>query len=298
VVPVGAEPLAGALLAIASAFAWSGLDALRKRLARDLSAPAILLGFTLPQVPLHASIWVASGPTGADLPFVGLTLIAAALTLGANILFVRAVALSPLSLTVPYLSFTPVLTMVFGAALLGQRPGTAGLVGVLAITAGALLLNSTPREAIRDPLRGLRRDAGSRIMLGVAALFALSTAIDRLAIVRASEPAYAATLTGGMALALLLRPGTAAELVRSRRAHRWIAIGALFTAAALLTQFVAYRYMYVAYVDSVKRAGGNLLALLLGAVFFSEKTLPRRLAAATAMSLGVVLVLLDPGAVP
>ena len=70
--------------------------------------------------------------------------------------------------------------------------------------------------------------------------------------------------------------------------------GIIMTAAALLTQFLGYRYLYVAYVDAVKRAGGNLLALLLGARFFAEGINHRRLVAAILMSIGVSLVLLDP----
>jgi uncharacterized membrane protein len=77
-----------------------------------------------------------------------------------------------------------------------------------------------------------------------------------------------------------------------------LALGALATAAALLTQFLGYRYIYVAYVDAVKRAGGNILAVLLGAVLFSESLVPRRLVATILMSIGVSLVLFDPVSSP
>jgi drug/metabolite transporter (DMT)-like permease len=297
-ISVGIEPLIGAALALASALAWSGLDALRKKLARDLSASAILLGLMAAQLPVHIVVLATVGCPSADLTFAGVTLITAALTLAANLLFVRAVAISPLSLTVPYLSFTPVLTLLFGAVILDQRPGPAGLAGVIAVTVGALLLNTTPREVLRDPLLGLRREAGSRIMLGVACLFAVSTALDRVAITHASEPAYALALTGSISLGLLARRGVAREVVRARPLHGWLALGALATAAALLTQFLGYRYIYVAYVDAVKRAGGNILAVLLGAVLFSESLVPRRLVATILMSIGVSLVLFDPVSSP
>jgi drug/metabolite transporter (DMT)-like permease len=288
----GIEPFLGALLALASAAGWSGLDAIRKRLSRDISAPAILLGFTAPQVPLHAIVLASAGPSSVDLTFLVVTLITSALTLAANLLFVRAVSLSPLSLTVPYLSFTPVLTLLAGALILGQQPALVGLLGVGAVTVGALLLNSSPRELLRDPLLGLRREAGSRIMLGVAALFAASTALDRLAIEHASEPAYALALTGTMSLALLCWPGVAGEVRKKRSVQWWLVLGAVCTAAALLTQFVGYRYLYVAYVDAVKRAGGNLLALLLGALFFAEGTVARRIFAVALMGAGVGFVLM------
>jgi drug/metabolite transporter (DMT)-like permease len=246
------------------------------------------------QVPLHAAVVFATGVPAVDLTFAGVTVVTATLTLAANLLLVIAVSISPLSLTVPYLSFTPVFTLLFGVPILGQLPGPAGLAGVLAVSLGALLLNTTPRELLSDPLLGLRRERGSRIMLAVAFLFAVSTALDPIAIRHASEPAYALGLTGSISLGLLFRRGVAREVVKARSLHGLLAVGALLTAMALLTQFLGYRYLYVAYVDAVKRAGGNLLALLLGALFFAEGFNPRRLVAAILMSIGVSLVLLDP----
>ncbi len=292
--PGGIEPLLGTGLALASAVGWSGLDAFRKRLSRELSATTILLGFTAPQVPIHAAILLGTGLPSVDLTFFITTLIAASLTLAANLLFVRAVALSPLSLTVPYLSLSPAMTLVFGALLLGQRPGPAGLAGVATVCVGALLLNSTPQELLRDPLRGLRRERGSQLMLGVAALFAASTALDRLAIVHASEPAYALLLTASITLALLLRPGAVQELRTARTSRAWLTGGALITAFALLNQFFGYRFLLVGYVDAVKRAGGNFFAMALGSLFFKERIHPRQIIAILLMSLGVALLLLDP----
>ena len=292
--PGGIEPLLGTGLALASAVGWSGLDAVRKRLSRELSATTILLGFTAPQVPIHAAILLGTGLPSVDVTFFITSLIAASLTLAANLLFVRAVALSPLSLTIPYLSLTPAMTLLFGALLLGQRPGAAGLAGVATVCVGALLLNSTPRELLRDPLLGLRRERGSRLMLGVAALFAASTALDRLAIVHASEPAYALFLTASISLALLLRPGVVQEVRQARASRSWLVAGALLSAFALLTQFLGYRFLLVGYVDAIKRAGGTLLAVALGVLFFKERLRPLQIVAILLMSLGVALVLLDP----
>ncbi len=284
--------VAGAALALGSALAWAVLDALRKRLARDLSAPAIVLGITAPQVPLHLTLALREDSLVLEPGFVPLTLLAALLALTANLLFVRAVRGSPLSSTVPYLSFTPVFTLGAGALLLGQLPGLGGIVGVGAVAAGALLLDVPARQAWRAPWRALAREPGSRIMLLVALCFALTNAIDRLAILRASEPAYAALLTGSIALALVALPTVRRELAKRRRLLGWLALAGVAGAAALLLQFLSYRFLYVAYVDAVKRAGGNVLAVVLGVAFFAEGHLGRRLAAAALMGAGVVFVLL------
>lgn len=290
---LSASTLAGLGLALGCALAWTLLDAIRKRLARDLSAAAILLGITLPQLPIHLSLAWAAGWRPVTLRFLCLTLVAATLTAGANLLLVRAVHLSPLSLTVPYLSFAPVMTLLAGLVLLGQVPGPWGVLGVLAVAGGAFVLNAPRSGEPRRLLARLLEEPGSRLMLGVAALFALSTAVDRLAILEASEPLYASFLTGMIAAALLAVPSVRTELWRDRGHLRWLLLAGAVAAVALLLQFFAYRFLFVAYVDALKRGGGNLFAVLLGIFLFAEGDGRRRLLGAALMSAGVALVLLD-----
>jgi len=54
----------------------------------------------------------------------------------------RALQLSPLSLCVPYLAFTPMWLLVFSFFLVKEVPTLRGSVGVVVITLGAYLLNS------------------------------------------------------------------------------------------------------------------------------------------------------------
>jgi drug/metabolite transporter (DMT)-like permease len=285
--------LTGFALALACALGWTTLDALRKRLAGELSAPAILLGITATQVPIHLTAALTTGVPELDTTFFSLTLVAAVLTVAANLLFVEAVRLSPLSLTVPYLSFAPVATLLAGFVLLGQVPGPWGISGVFAVGSAALLLNPPVAGEASSLWRRLARERGSRLMLIVALLFAVSTAIDRLAILRASEAVYATVLTGSITLALGCSRSVRREVLRNRGALRWLALAGAVGAAALLLQFLSYRFLLVGYVDAVKRGGGNLFAVLFGMLFFAEGNGRRRLLAAAVMSAGVALVLLD-----
>jgi drug/metabolite transporter (DMT)-like permease len=289
----GSSVMIGFALALACALGWTTLDAVRKRLAHELSAPAILLGITATQIPIHLTAALSTGVPALDGAFFAFTFVAALLTMSANLLFVRAVRLSPLSLTVPYLSFAPVATLLAGFVLLGQAPGSWGIVGVLTVGCGAVLLNPPVSGEAQSVWQRMVREPGSRLMLGVALLFAISTAIDRLAIVRASEATYATVLTGSITLGLLAVPSVRREVVSKRAAFRWLALAGLVGAAALLLQFLSYRFLLVGYVDAVKRAGGNIFSVLFGMLFFAEGDVRRRLIAAALMSAGVGLVLLD-----
>ena len=61
---------------------------------------------------------------------------------GSSVLFQRAMQISPVSLTVPYLAFTPALLLVTSYFMLGEVPEASGVVGVIVMTAGAYGLNT------------------------------------------------------------------------------------------------------------------------------------------------------------
>ena len=61
---------------------------------------------------------------------------------GSSVLFQRAMQISPVSLTVPYLAFTPALLLVTSYFMLGEVPEASGVAGVVVMTAGAYGLNT------------------------------------------------------------------------------------------------------------------------------------------------------------
>lgn len=282
--------LLGLLLALGSGAAWTGLDAIRKHLTGALSPLAILLGLVIAQIPLHGAAVAVTGWPGVDAPFFAWCGVSALNAIAANWLLVEAFRRSPLSLTTPFLSFTPVATVATGALLLGQRPGPWGVAGVAVVVLGALLLDASPRQLLTAPLHAVR-EPGSRMALGVALLFALGNAVDRRAILHASEPLYALTVSAMVAALLLPLGAVRRELVAARGSHRWIAASGGVMAAAMLLQFFSYRLLLVAYVDAIKRAGANVLSIVFGRAFFAEAVSVRRLLAAGLMSAGVALVL-------
>src|SRR3989337_4000616 len=69
------------------------------------------------------------------------------LEIAAIILYVKAIKLSPLSLTIPFLAISPAFIILIAFILLGALPATSGLLGILLIVIGAYLLNiKTTRE--------------------------------------------------------------------------------------------------------------------------------------------------------
>jgi len=106
----------------------------------------------------------------------------AALRILSLLLYQAAIALSPLSVTIPYLSFTPAMLVITAYLLIGERPSPNGLVGVCVVTLGGYLLarsnahNVAAAKKADADVAGERKDAAATMELGFDVLLTDSTA--------------------------------------------------------------------------------------------------------------------------
>src|SRR6056297_2767450 len=153
----------GFLVALSSAAFWAALDISRKKLGTKMTATGATAGLMLLNIvylgPLLTVGSAIEDPQGvvaetllAGLPtfepyYFLLATISIILNLAANFLFLRAVQISPLSLTTPYLAFTPIFSAITGLIFLGQIPNIFGWLGILIILAGAFVMNPGQKDA-------------------------------------------------------------------------------------------------------------------------------------------------------
>ena len=275
------------LYLLGSALCWSGFDVTRKQLAAVLSATALVALLTLGQVPLFL-IWAGRDllevqPLGYLLPG-GL---GTALNVAANLMFIRAVQISPLSLTIPLLGLTPVFASLLAIPMLGEVPSIQAWLGILLVVGGALWLN---RRTDISLLAALRRERGSLLMVGVSLLWALCSALDKLALAHASPAAHGALQcfgVGGVILIWLLLRGQLHELGRVRRVKGTFLLAIAFGVGALGLQFLALEVTFVSLVEALKRAIGVVLAVFAGRIFFGETVGRQKLVSVLLMAIGV-----------
>jgi len=290
----------GLLLAALAAFSFVILDVLRKILGQRLPAAVIVIGINFGSaVVFLCSLSVRGGWTGDSIFLLIATIEAITFTV-ASILYVQSVTMSPLSLTIPYLSFTPVISALIGVFALGEIPTPRGFTGIALVVVGALLLHTGDGGRFRDLICAPLREPGSWRMLVVAGIFGVTTVLDKIAIRHGSEPLLGLALTLGssviLACALCLRSSLMPNqgLPESGERKPWkeplLYLAALVAGVAVLSQFFAYSYLFVSYVETIKRAGG-LFSVLIGTIIFREGNLFRRLPAAALMVLGIVLII-------
>ena len=214
---------------------------------------------------------------------------------------------APLSLAVPLLAFTPAFLLITETLLLGDHPGTRGLAGVVLIVAGAYALNlERAGTGLLEPLRVVLRHRGCQLMLVVAALWSVTSVIDKICVVRSSPVFYLAVFHIGFVAGYLpLMAWRRAALARRRRQehepaaghHRgrsWLrpphcrlyALIALIHFGSILSQMPAVRLTLVSYVIAINRSG-MLLSLLIGLIALVEPGAWPQLACAALISAGL-----------
>jgi drug/metabolite transporter (DMT)-like permease len=215
----------------------------------------------------------------------------------------RALAHGELSLVLPLINLSPLVLLLSGWLVLGERPGLAVVLGVLLLVAGAILLGRS--DALS---RGLLRAPGARAMLLTAVLWGIGASIDKLG-VRAGgsllwvaglnlvvgAPLLLGALAGGDGLRLEpSSQGPARELFAGaegrQRLLQLLAVGLLALVGTAL-QMEALRLTAVVHVVAIKRLS-TLFGSVIGVLWLGESRGPLRLPAAALMSGGAVLVLL------
>ena len=214
------------------------------------------------------------------------------LEIAAILLYVKAIKLSPLSLTIPFLAVSPVFIILIAFILLGELPDRSGLLGILLIVIGAYLLNiKTTREDLLGPIKAIRRERGSIFMIIVALIYSVTATLGKVA-VQHSDPIffgafYPFILTLILSVILWGR-GLLPEVLS--RPKTFLAIG-IFTAIMILTHFKAISMADVAYMISVKRAS-LVFSVLYGKVLFGEENIRERLAGSMLMIAGMASITL------
>jgi drug/metabolite transporter (DMT)-like permease len=283
-------------LTLLCALSLATADAVTKRYLSDYTSTELLvIRFAVTALILAPAFLVLPVP---EFPsqFWGWLLLLVPLEIIAMLLYVRAIRDSPLSLTLPYLAFTPVFAVLIGYLFLGEMVSAKGLMGIVLVVVGAYLLNieqlySSQGRDLCAPLRAIARNSGSRIMLFVAMIYSVTSVAGKGALQYVSASFFGVfyfSLLGTVVLIgfFTMRPRQLRLLWRRPLVH--FTVGALM-AVMVITHFLAISEVEVAYMIAVKRTS-LIFGIIYGAFLFKEKQLGSKLVAGALMVAGVALV--------
>ncbi|MGM0550868.1 MAG: EamA family transporter [Bacteroidota bacterium] len=281
--------------ALLTAFFRSLTDVAGKKSMHQLSPYTVAWSMYIFSLPL-----LAAALFFVPVPEIGeqfwLALIAGSLlnTL-ANILYMNAIKLSDLSLTVPLVTFTPLFMLLTSPIIVGEFPSLWGIVGIVLIVGGSYSLNLKARsQGFLAPFRALLREKGARLMLLVAFIWSLSSNFDKMGILNSSALYWAFLVNVGITIGItpivLLKEKKLAQQLRDNKGN--LSLVGLFNGATILFQMIAVSLTLVAYVIAIKRSSA-VISVVFGKIFFGEKGLKQRLIGALIMLLGVVAIMLS-----
>ena len=284
-------------LTLLSAFFLATADALSKRfLAHYRPGELVMVRFGVAGVLLLPLLLLQPWPA-PPAAFWGRVAVLMPLEILAMWLYMQAIRESPLSLTLPYLAFTPVFNVLTGYLLLGEQVSLTGFAGILLVVCGAWLLNlkaarnGTGWRSLLAPFLAIARERGSRLMLITAIIYSMTSVLGKAALLYVTPgffgPFYFVALGSVTTLVFGSRTiGSWRALGRHPLAH--LAIGACM-AIMVVTHFHAIGHIEVAYMIAVKRTS-LLFGMLYGAWLFHERGLSRNLAAGALMIIGLFLI--------
>ena len=212
----------------------------------------------------------------------------------ATILYHRALFKADISVVIPLLSFTPLFLLFLSPLIVGEFPDSWGLIGTLLIVAGSYLLNiNLKKQNVFSPLKSLIKEKGTRYMLIVAFIWAISANFDKRGIEASSIYQYIFFIN------LFVTLGTTIFVFSKRKISlpalkaeykNLVAVGIL-TSAVFFVHMTAITLTLVVYVVSIKRTGG-MISVFLGYFIFKEKNIRQRFLGSAIMFAGVLLIIL------
>jgi len=233
--------------------------------------------------------------------------------LGLNLIF-KALSSSDLSLSVPMLSFTPVILIGTSSVILHEVPSWFGVAGICIIVSGSYVLNITAEHKhFLDPIQAMMRNRGSWYMLIVALLFSVSINFDKIALLN-SDPFFGMALTVmtiGIAFVVISAYSRSAGSNRSpdpsdsdvegvvlparampvRQFFLLTLLMGVFVAVEAASVNIALTLQIVSYVIAIKRLS-IIFMVLYGTLVFSEGDVKKRVMGATLMVTGAIIILL------
>ncbi|MBI3611434.1 MAG: EamA family transporter [Nitrospirae bacterium] len=276
--------LSAVSLATADAYSKKSLERADESVVawiRFLFATPFLVGLLL-LIPIPALDWI----------FWRTILLLLPIELLAVVLYIRAIKVSPLSLTIPFLSFTPVFLILTSSLMLGETVDRTGTAGIGLIALGAYLLHGhTIEQGWLSPLKAILKEQGSWLMILVAFLYSITSNLGKIAILHSSPVAFGVIyyLILTVAFAPIVWWRSRLHLPQLKTHGRTFLVIGFFEACMIVFHALAIAQTLVAYMIAVKRTS-LLFSVVYGRLFFQETQIRRRFAGSLLMVIGVALI--------
>lgn len=285
----------GLILALFTAVSQSGIETFSKKNLKDFDSEIIGFSIFVFAIPFLGTMLFVEGIPIIQESFWPSMIASGSLNLVAIILFTRSLKVSPISISVPMLAFSPVFLLITSPIMVNEFPTSGGIIGILFIVFGAYLLNLDRKKmSLSGPFVSIFKEKGPLFMLGVAGIWSISANFDKIGVQSSSPFFYAfsvfvfVTIILGIALMIKSKKNI---IVIKKNIKKLFPLG-IFGSLVAIFQTNSYELEIVPYVIAIKRTS-ILFSSIIGFIFFDEKEMKQRLTAIGIMILGVFLIFLS-----
>ncbi len=267
-------------------------DALTKRVlaSRDeyfvawarllFALPVLLVNLLFIEIPpLNKTFWTAA-------------LSALPLEIIAIILYTKALKVSPISLTMPFLALTPLFLIVISYVIAGEEISFSGGVGIFLMAIGSYMLNLHKiRKSFIEPIKAVMNEKGCVLMIIVAFIYSMTSSLGKVAISNSSPVFFGSFYF--IILAVLFTPialiKNKGKVRISRKDIAPLSAIGVTQALMIVLHMTAMSMTKVAYMISVKRTS-LLFSVMYGYFLFKEEQIGEKSLGAVVMLAGFVLI--------
>lgn len=264
------------LLTLASSLFWAGFDLTRKRLTQEL--PTLHLAFFLigGQIPFYL-VWIFVQDLDQFSSAYWLPGSLCALSnLYGNLVFLKAIQISQISLTIPMLTLTPVFSALISYAMMDESLAPKQMLGIGLIVTGSMIIQGMALLKFLSKGRShsdKNNYLGILLMTTVAFAWSVTAALDKFSMQVVSAPVHALVqcLFISVTIFLYIKMSRQPEPLKLHSsAFKIYALALLVGVLALSTQLLALKGMYVGLFEATKRSAGIIFSIAFGALFFAE----------------------------
>ncbi|MGB7710920.1 MAG: EamA family transporter [Microcoleus sp.] len=242
---------------------------------------------------ISLSPWVIyTGIPALNTQFWFALLIGGSINAVTALLYIKAIKVSDLSLTVPLVALTPLFMLLTSPLIVGEYPNFFDYIGIFLIVTGSYLLNVKEKsQGYLAPFKALLKEPGPKMMLIVAFLWSITSNFDKIGVKNSSPIFWLFSLFGTMSVLILpillhKTPNPSRKILKQLP---MLAAMGFFNAIGVLFQMQALTLTLVVQVIAIKRTS-VLMGVLFGHFIFKEKDIQQRLLGAGIMIFGVFVI--------
>lgn len=282
------------ILAFATAFCVATGDALIKKFFGRFSPYEMAIVISLYSLPFLLITFPLITIPKLDNVFWLTVLILVPVDIFALYLYMKAIKLSPLSLSIPFLSFTPVFMILTGFLILDEIPNVWGVCGISFVVAGTYALYSSKiKYGFLAPFRAIRKEPGSWLMLVVALLYSVLAVLGKKAIQHSSPIFFGFFFLASINIIILILFPLLSRIKWNalfKMPGKGLCVGFILYLHILL-HVLAISMVEAVYMISVKRMS-IIFAVIYGWLLFKETDIKSRMLGVILMFLGIGVITL------